>query len=377
MSKQKTVEDKTPGKMGKLEVLYDGPMYTLANVGVLRISWPQERFRAQHTEQSKQALETTLKNLPLLNSIGVVKKGDDFEGIYGESRYVLLLKAKHEVVECKIWKVTKEEALQMEIAENYARGGFDPIELINILVKLQESKSMRQVDIAHLLGTTQSKVSKLFTLKEMPNEVKMLVATKRLDFETAYELSNVDTPELQIATAKALVASKMNLLASRDYIKHSVIEECDNCKERHNTRAGRGYKDYIVAGETKWLCNKCAKEIGVTQTFDAGQALSQETPAQQASASQAAQTGPQGKSAAKTEPEDEEEPSSVYLCTICKGEFPDVEITALQICNREMEKLNLMNTRLGEIVGKDLWKLSNEQIKTMRVVLGANQTKQA
>jgi len=375
LSKQKTKEDKTPGKMGVFEVLYDGPQYTLANIGILRISWPQDRFRATHTEQSKQALETTLKSLPLLNSIGVVRKGDDFEGIYGESRYVLLLNTKHETVECKVWNVPPEQALQMEIAENYARGGYDPIGLINILVKLQESKSMRQVDIAHLLGTTQSKVSKLFTLKEMPDEVKMLVATKRLDFETAYELSSVEDPELQVATAKALVASKMNLQSARDYIKHSVIEECDNCKQRHNTRAGRGYKDYIVAGETKWLCNKCAKEVGVTQAFDTGQAGTGETLPQPASISQVAQSAPAGKSAVKGEPEEGGEDEVVYLCTICKGEFPNVEITALQVCDKEMNKLNLMNKRLGEIVGKDLWKLSDEQIRTMRVVLGANQVK--
>ncbi len=243
----------TKSKGGRLEpqVEYMGSLFTLAEIPIEMITVPKERFRSVQTPKSSQALRTSVRNLPLINEIGVVEKGGKYELVYGEQRLLFTKQAGGKTIHAKVWKWSPSEALMGQLVENYARGTFDKLALMDTVVKLLETGKYKQKDIADLLGMAPDVVSKIVSLKDLPDQVKEQVGEGLLSVEHALELKRLRSPQAMKAVADVSIDQHFNRDKLRDYIKHDILGECDKCGKEN-------LKIPLRSVEGKRLCPECA-----------------------------------------------------------------------------------------------------------------------
>ena len=233
---------------------YEGSLFTLAEIPVTMISVPKERFRSVHNKQSAQALRSSVRIMPLINEIGVLQKGKKYELIYGEARLQAAIAQGGKSIKAKVWKFNEGQAYMAQLVENFARGGYDKVALMDIIVKVMETGKIKQKDIAAMLGISESDVSKIVGLKDLEPEIKTMISDNKVSFDTAQEIKRIPSDKGRVEHAQVIAHQGFNRDEARDYVKHTVLSLCDNCGEEDKNKA-------LELIDEKWYCHKCAPKF--------------------------------------------------------------------------------------------------------------------
>lgn len=165
------------------------------------------------TPEELQDLADSIRARGLLQPIRV--RWDDEREKYtivaGERRWRASIMAGKPTLTCVIvdGDASDGEILHDQLVENCLRSNLQPIEQAEAFKTLMEAKAWSAARLAEELHIRDSTVFKALALLGLPGEVRERVAAGEIKPATAYELSQLEEPEEQVALAARVVRDKL------------------------------------------------------------------------------------------------------------------------------------------------------------------------
>jgi len=143
--------------------------------------------------------------------------------IAGERRWRAARMAGLDKLTCVVAdsEMAEAEILHDQLVENCIRADLQPIEQAEAFKVLMDAKGWSAARLAEELHIRDSTVFKALALLELPGEVRAKIAAGEIKPATAYELSQLEHPEEQVAMAERVVAEKL----TRDQAAAAVREK--------------------------------------------------------------------------------------------------------------------------------------------------------
>ncbi len=152
------------------------------------IERPSEVVRIEIAEKELNELAASIKERGLLQPILVTKRGEKYEIIAGDRRYLahkILGKTK---ILSIISSASEKEVLVDRAIENLQREQLTPLEEGKIYISLQEKMKMTLDDIAKMTGKSPGTVKRRMDILRMPESFRVAVHSKLISLTVAEEL---------------------------------------------------------------------------------------------------------------------------------------------------------------------------------------------
>lgn len=155
--------------------------------------------------------------------------------VAGERRWRAAIMAGKSTLACVIVDVDMSEAeiLHDQLVENCLRSDLEPIEQAEAFKVLMEAKGWKAARLAEELHIRDSTVFKALALLELPGEVQERVVSGAIKPATAYTISQLESPEDQVALAERVVSENL----TRDETEVAVRQK--SSKPGKSPRSGR------------------------------------------------------------------------------------------------------------------------------------------
>jgi ParB family transcriptional regulator, chromosome partitioning protein len=181
--------------------------------------------RKVFTPEDLQDLADSIRDRGLLQPIRVRwdEGREKYIVIAGERRWRAVRMAGLDKLTCVVadGEMADAEILHDQLVENCIRADLQPIEQAEAFKALMDAKGWSAARLADELHIRDSTVFKALALLELPGEVRAKVAAGEIKPATAYELSQLERPEEQVAMAERVVAEKL----TRDQAAAAVREK--------------------------------------------------------------------------------------------------------------------------------------------------------
>jgi ParB family chromosome partitioning protein len=148
----------------------------------------------------------SIRQFGVLQPVGLVKSGSRYQQVFGFRRSYAARQAGQTYISANVFEnfPTDFELRAIQIQENVQRIDVEPIRFAEVLKEMIQQAGCTQQELARRVNLHPVRVSRLLRLAEQSDEVKMLVAAKRLPVSTALELAQLDPPARSDLFAKAL-----------------------------------------------------------------------------------------------------------------------------------------------------------------------------
>ena len=290
----------------------DRPAYQkweVKRIPIDKIVVPEKRLRAYRDEKEQHSLEATAQKFGIINEIGVKPLPDGrFELIYGEGRLRTLQKLGAKEVDAKVWYVSDDMAIELQLMENYARGRIDPKEFFMVIDELFTKYGKTPEEIADLTGYSVERIKQLLKIRDLDEQTKLAFLEGEINMAQVEELMRIKDETKRLEVLDMVLRTRMSAQDIRNYRKHVIEGICDRCGLP---------KPPLVYVNGMWLCHDCLVEV--QQEFM--------------------------KEAARLE--------KGFTCEFCRQQFQEHEIMWVGICNKDYELLKAVKEYVGLSLGKD------------------------
>ena len=134
-----------------------------------------EQPRKYFDEDKLRKLASSIKEKGLIHPIVVRKKGDYYEIVAGERRYIASQMAGLQEVPVIILDVDDKEAMEIALVENELREDLNPIEKAEAVQRMIKMYNMTQDEAGEILGVDRSTISNLLRLLKLPESIKRML----------------------------------------------------------------------------------------------------------------------------------------------------------------------------------------------------------
>ncbi|MCD7909492.1 MAG: ParB/RepB/Spo0J family partition protein [Clostridium sp.] len=141
------------------------------------------------TEQEIEELAHTIDKHGLLEPILLNDKGERYEIIFGERRYLACKKLALPTIKAFVKRVSTEVALEIALIENLQRKDITPLEEANAFSKVMELCGYTIPELAFHIGRSDMYVRSRIALLSLQSKFQQLVEEGKLSLASAYELS--------------------------------------------------------------------------------------------------------------------------------------------------------------------------------------------
>ena len=157
-------------------------------IALEKIVEPDGRIRLEIAEEDIETLAASIESYGLRQAIEVIKRGENYEIVYGERRVMAHRKLRKKNIWAKVVELTKDEALLVRTLENVARSELTPIEEGASFATLRDEFGMTADKIAKKVGSTKAVVIRRLTLLRMPADIQKAVHSGQNGVSVAEEL---------------------------------------------------------------------------------------------------------------------------------------------------------------------------------------------
>lgn len=179
-----------------------GPPHLFAQADVPTATLPLEHVVPDPQQPRKtfdpaalDELADSIREYGLLQPV-VVRPADDDRYIIvaGERRWRACKLAGKTSVDAKILRIDAMRAFEIALAENVQRDSLLPLEEAAAYGRLMEERSLRQADVARLVGVDRRRVSDKLALLRLPPDVQALVSGRQDNLSEGHALVLVTAP---------------------------------------------------------------------------------------------------------------------------------------------------------------------------------------
>lgn len=146
------------------------------------------RLRLEIDEEQIEELARSIESLGLRQAIEVVKKGEKYEIVYGERRYLAHKRLGREKIMAKIVELTDDEIAVIRAMENVARKNLSPIEEAVSFQDLKTRFNLTTKEVGKKVGRSYGNVKRRIDLLEMDTAIQKAVHTGKIKVALAEEL---------------------------------------------------------------------------------------------------------------------------------------------------------------------------------------------
>lgn len=194
------------------------------------------QVRTEFDEHAINGLALSMRAVGQLVPIRVRRHGDAFLIVDGERRWRAARKLDQTTIAAIIEERELEEAdiVQRQLVANCQRADLTPLEKARATRRLMESAGWNASETARQLGLSNSAVSRLQALLELPEAIQQQIEQGKIAPATAYELTKIADPARQAQLAQDAASGKR----TRDGVSAEVGRTAEQ-REAHEPRLSR------------------------------------------------------------------------------------------------------------------------------------------
>lgn len=189
---------------------------------------PRKVFDAEKLQE----LANSIKEHGVFQPIIVKKSIKGYEIIAGERRYKASQLAGKETIPAIVRDFTDENMMEIALLENLQRENLNSIEEATAYQKLLASLKVTQEELANKLGKSRSHITNMLGLLELPEEVKNLIAEKKITMSHARVLSKMKDKDEIINLANKIVDENLNVRAIEQASQNPTVEKKHKLKTK-------------------------------------------------------------------------------------------------------------------------------------------------
>jgi ParB family transcriptional regulator, chromosome partitioning protein len=173
---------------------FDTSIVEQIEMKMIRVSQYAIRDRFQRTSDEDNCLISSIKDHGLLQPILIRPFEQGFEIVAGHRRFQACRSLRWRFIPCKIRDLTDKEAFEIQLTENMQRKSMDPVEEAEAFRRYVVDFGWGGVtELASKIGKSEEYVSHRIQLLKLPEEIKLHIASNRLNVSSAMELTNISS----------------------------------------------------------------------------------------------------------------------------------------------------------------------------------------
>jgi ParB family chromosome partitioning protein len=173
---------------------FDTSIVEQIEMKMIRVSQYAIRDRFQRTSDEDNCLISSIKDHGLLQPILIRPFEQGFEIVAGHRRFQACRSLRWRFIPCKIRDLTDKEAFEIQLTENMQRKSMDPVEEAEAFRRYVVDFGWGGVtELASRIGKSEEYVSHRIQLLKLPEEIKLHIASNRLNVSSAMELTNISS----------------------------------------------------------------------------------------------------------------------------------------------------------------------------------------
>lgn len=168
---------------------------------------PRVIFQADRLEE----LAASIRANGIIQPLIVRSHQGQFQLVAGERRWRAAKLAGLTEVPVVIQEVAEPRMLELALIENIQREDLNPIEAAHAYERLRKELGLSQEEIAQRTGKDRSSIANAIRLLNLPSEVQMLLAERRLSMGHARAILGLHSAEEQIHIAEKTAAQGLSV----------------------------------------------------------------------------------------------------------------------------------------------------------------------
>ena len=156
-------------------------------------------------------LSESIKNHGVFQPIIVRPIGDKYEIIAGERRYKASVLASKETIPAIIMNLNDKDSVEIALIENVQRANLTPIEEAISYKKILDMGYIKQEDLAHKLGKTQSTIANKIRLLNLDDDVQEALLENKISERHARSLLRIKENSKQKEMLKRIIDERLTV----------------------------------------------------------------------------------------------------------------------------------------------------------------------
>jgi ParB family transcriptional regulator, chromosome partitioning protein len=187
----------------------------LTTIPLDQIDPPRVDLRASIDDERIRELARSIREVGLLQPIGVVANGDRYQIVFGNGRYLAHRYLGSREIECRV--LTTEEAgrLAASVAENVVRRDLSPVEEARALRTMIDVQGKTVREAAGVVGRSEAWVRQRLDILLWPEDIILAVAHDELSPAVARELVLVEDETMRGVYFRAAVENGVTAVQMR------------------------------------------------------------------------------------------------------------------------------------------------------------------
>jgi ParB family transcriptional regulator, chromosome partitioning protein len=181
-----------------------------------------------------EELVTSIKAKGVLEPIIVRPKGDKYEIIAGERRYVASKNAALKDIPCIEMNATDNEAMEISLIENLQRKDLDIFEEADGLKALMDTYGYSHSQISEKIGKARSTITEIINISKIPASIRRLCQTHSLDKNRSIliEISKLKNEDEMTSLLDNIKERGLKREDTRDLTKLLKSKDADKKKQK-------------------------------------------------------------------------------------------------------------------------------------------------
>lgn len=193
--------------------------------------------RKTFSNESIEHLSASIKEKGLLQPISVrPNPGQDgkFILVMGERRWRAHKHAQIAAIRAFVIPVTDpNEAYELALIENVQREDLNPLEEAEGVAEIIKRKGYNQRAAGKIIGRSETQVSQLLKLNEIPDPVKEKLSTSKVSRDQLFQIAAQSSPEIMLKLHDKIVKLGLNVRETREAAKELVKEKGEEITKKH------------------------------------------------------------------------------------------------------------------------------------------------
>jgi ParB family chromosome partitioning protein len=231
---------------------------------------PNPRQPRHHIDEgSLQELETSIRAQGILQPLLVRPRGDGYELIAGERRFLAAKRAGLQSVPVVIRHLDDRFVLEASLVENLQREDLDPIDEALGYQALMEDLSYTQEKIAERVGRDRTTVTNALRLLTLPQSVQDLVSRGTLSAGHARALLAMSNAEDIENAARYVVSMGLSVRKTEAFVSRKLKRRVQ-ARRRAKKGTAKSTLDSVLASYEEKLRRSMATQVRIVPQGDGG-----------------------------------------------------------------------------------------------------------
>ncbi len=191
---------------------------------------PRKHFNDEKLVQ----LSESIRQHGIIQPIIVKKDNNRYTIIAGERRWRAAKLAGLTKVPVLIKEFTNRQVMEVALIENLQREDLNPIEEADAFQNLMNEFEMTQEQIAETIGKSRPAIANSLRLLALSEDVKKFIISGDLTSGHARTLVIIQDPQVQLTAAEYIIANKLSVRETENYIKKLFQNKTEKKKNEDN-----------------------------------------------------------------------------------------------------------------------------------------------